>query len=207
MPSPIPVPIRRAIFRRWQHGQTVADIAPELNLPRRTVRHLIRRFRLSSGQALAPGYQRTARRPLAQEAVRRAALQLRQEHPRWGAGLIRLELPAMATRGTVPSERTLQRWFHQVGLGPAPKGRRPPRETRRAQRPHEVWQPDAKEQVRLRDGQRVSWLRITDEHSGAILWTKVFPPRVLGAGRGRCRATGNTPGLCPLGPTRAFPGG
>jgi hypothetical protein len=34
---------------------------------------------------------------------------------------------------------------------------------------------DAVEQIRLSQGPRVSWLRITDEFTGAILHTKVFP--------------------------------
>jgi hypothetical protein len=189
MPSPVPVPLRRALWRRWQSGQAADLIARELNLPLRTVRHLLRRFRVSGHQAVAPAYSRTPCRPPAQEEIRRAAVHLRQEHPSWGAGLIRLELPAPAAGGTVPSERTLQRWFRQAGLGPAPRGRRPPTETHRAQRPHQVWQMDAKEQVPLRGGQRVSWLRISDEHTGAILWTKVFPPGFVVPG-GSCRRAG-----------------
>jgi hypothetical protein len=36
---------------------------------------------------------------------------------------------------------------------------------------------DAAEQVPLRSGRRVCWLRIVDECSGAVLETVVFPPR------------------------------
>src|SRR5205814_1983882 len=60
-------------------------------------------------------------------------------------------------------------------LNPAPTGRRSAGESLRAQRPHETWQIDAAELVRLRSGERVSWLRIVDECSGAVLWTVVFP--------------------------------
>ena len=70
----------------------------------------------------------------------------------------------------------MQRWFHQAGLGPAPKGRRPALNPPRARQPHDVWQVDAKERILLQSGQRVSWLRIVDECSGAVLWTVVCPP-------------------------------
>jgi hypothetical protein len=45
---------------------------------------------------------------------------------------------------------------------------------RRATEAHEVWQMDAVECLRLQDGSGASWLRISDECSGAILATDVF---------------------------------
>lgn len=55
---------------------------------------------------------------------------------------------------------------------PSPR-RAPPRP--RATVPHQIWQLDAKEQVRLADGSRVCWLLATDEASGATLEPEVFP--------------------------------
>ena len=37
--------------------------------------------------------------------------------------------------------------------------------------PHDTWQMDAKERVRLGDGTLVCWLRLADEASGAVLLT------------------------------------
>src|SRR5262249_37769093 len=71
-----------------------------------------------------------------------------------------------------PAERTLQRWFLRAGLAPAPAGRRPPADSRRAERPHQIWQMDAAELVKLRTCQRICWLRIADECS--VKWTP-FP--------------------------------
>jgi hypothetical protein len=45
----------------------------------------------------------------------------------------------------------------------------------RAAVPHAVWQIDASEYIALATGQRVSWLRVIDECSGAVLQTVVFP--------------------------------
>ena len=207
MPAPVPFAIRQAIARRHQRGETPAAIARALGRPVRTVQHLVARGRRQGAAALVPAYPRGERpRPRAAARARDQAVGLRRDHPTWGAGLIRLFLQLPPGRRP-PAERTLQRWFRRDGLGPAPKGRRPAAApAARAGRPHDVWQVDAKEQVRLRSGQRVSWLRVVDECSGAVLWTRVFPPRVLaegppGGGPGRVAA-----GLRPVGPAGDRPG-
>jgi transposase len=209
MPVPVPVPVRQAIARRAQRGESPPAIARALGLPVRTVYHLIARSRHGGAAGLAPAYRRGERsRTRAAERLRAAALDLRREHPTWGAGLIRLRLKLPPGRPR-PAERTVQRWFRQAGLGSAPAGRRPAATTlpARAGRPHDVWQMDAKEQVRLRSGQRVSWLRIVDECSGAVLWTTVFPPRLLAPHPGG-QGPGRTPaGVRPLGPAGDDPGG
>jgi hypothetical protein len=173
MPRAIAVPIRQVIVRRWQHGQSAAEIAAALQLVPRSVRHLLQRA--AADLQLAPGYDRCGRqRAAAQQEVYGHALALRRQHPAWGAGLIRVFLHDRFTAQHVPSERTLQRWFHQAGLGPAPVGRQPQAQRAWANQPHEVWQVDAVEELRLNNGQRACWLRITDEFTGAILHTKVF---------------------------------
>ncbi|MDB5309620.1 MAG: hypothetical protein JWO38_3822 [Gemmataceae bacterium] len=174
MPRAIAVPVRRVIVRRWQRGQTAAEIAAALQLVPRSVRHLLRHA--AADPDLAPAYARCGRhRPAAEQAVYEHALDVRRQHPTWGAGLIRVFLRDRFAAPRVPSERTLQRWFHAAGLGPAPAGRQPHAQRTWADRPHEVWQIDAVEELTLKGGQRASWLRITDEFTGAILDTKVFP--------------------------------
>jgi hypothetical protein len=176
MPRPIPVPVRQAVFRQWQHGKESNRIAYSLHIAPRTVRQLVRRFRQQGTAGVVPSYPGRPRMP--RPAVP-AAVRLRQEHPTWGAGLIRVILGRQKSLGLLPSERTLQRWFQRAGLSAAPVGRRPGSNPERAKAPHEVWQMDAKEQTPLQTGQRVSWLRIVDECSGAVLWTAVFPPGKL----------------------------
>jgi hypothetical protein len=177
MPRPIPVPVRQAIWRRSQGGQDAPTIAAALGLATRTVRKLIRRFRRGGPTALAPSYDRCgAGTPKLPEPIVHAAVDLRRGHPSWGAGLIRVMLRRQRPGDPLPAERTLQRWFLRAGLAPAPAGRRSTADPRRAERPHEVWQMDAAEQVALKTGRRVSWLRLVDECSGAVLRTVVFPP-------------------------------
>ena len=102
-------------------------------------------------------------------ALHQQTLALRRQHPSWGAGLIRVFLMREHGPSDVPTERTLQRWLCRAGLGPAPKGRRPKTTAPRATRPHEVWQMDAKERVRLRGGEQVSG-RSHDSSFSAISW-------------------------------------
>jgi hypothetical protein len=74
----------------------------------------------------------------------------------------------------IPHPRTIQRWLEAASLAPAPSGRKSPHRPR-SPVPHERWQVDAADQLRLGNGQLTSWLRLTDECSGAILKTVVFP--------------------------------
>lgn len=174
MARALAVPVRLAVFRRWQRGQTAAEIADALALAPRTVRHLLQRFRRRP-EGLAPAYDRCGwPRPWPDPAVYQQALELRRLHPGWGAGLIRVVLRERWPKAVLPSTRTLRRWFSRAGLGPAPRGRKPSPPRDRATRVHDVWQMDAVEQLRLRDGRRASWLRLTDEFSGAVLHTKAF---------------------------------
>jgi hypothetical protein len=89
--------------------------------------------------------------------------------------MIRLELEESAEK--LPCARTIQRYLRQAGLQPASAGR--PRSSSprlsRAERPHQGWQMDASEDLRLKNGQGVCWLRVVDECSGAFLRTVIFP--------------------------------
>lgn len=182
MPRSVPVIVRQAMFQRWQKGVPVSTLAEEMGLSERTVRNLVRRFVQRGKQGLQVDYARCATKAPPKSSVAfQTAIQMRQQHPSWGAGLIRILL--MEELKASPSERTLQRWFRQTKQTPAPPGRRPSSDAYRACRPHEVWQMDAAEQMVLAGGQGASWLRLVDECSGAVLQTTVFPPKVLEPGR------------------------
>jgi transposase len=176
MPRPVPVPVRRALLRRWEQGQTVGQIAEALSLSRVTVRRLIRRSRERGAEGLEPDYRRAPDAAALASGLRDAALQCRREHPAWGAELIRIHLLQRAWSEPVPSARTLQRWLLRANLAPAPAGRPPKDNPARATTPHETWQMDAKELIKIGTNELVSWLRLVDECSGAVLRTAVFPP-------------------------------
>jgi hypothetical protein len=199
MPTPIPLPLRQQIWLRHQQGQEAMIIAHALQLCPRTVQHLVQRLQARGRDGLQTDYHAPTAAPLAAEPLRHEALFLRQEHPTWGAGFIRIRLQARHPSLPLPSERTLQRWFRQVRQPAAPPGRQPAGPRLRADRPHAVWQVDACERIRLAGGQLVSWLRGVDEFTGAVLGTRVFPPGVLDSGAGPPDATLLTAAVWPLG--------
>jgi hypothetical protein len=188
MPAPLPLPLRRLILRRSQQGQDATTIADALKLRPRTVRHLLQRF-AEQPDDLRPAYRPGPGRPAQQQSVYDLAWALRQDHPTWGAGYIRLRLADTFAPTDLPSERALQRWFRQHQHPPAPPGRRPASAvaSARARSPHDCWQMDAVEQLRLSTGVGVCWLRLVDECSGAFLDTSVFSPLLLGPCSGHAR--------------------
>jgi transposase len=183
MPAPIPMPVRQVIFKRWRKGESVVILAKELNLSVRTVQHLIRRFDVRGQNGLETDYARCSTNKLPTDSNSfQKAIAMRQQHPGWGGGLIRVVLKEQGIE-SCPSVRTLQRWFRRSLSASAPPGRRPASDDRRAHAPHDVWQMDAVDQLPLASGQQVSWLRVVDECSGAVLQTTIFPPAFLEFGQ------------------------
>jgi hypothetical protein len=207
MPPPIPLPLRQQVWARHQQGQGATAIARELHLCPRTVQHLVQRLHTRGHAGVQTDYHAPPPPAAAPEQVRREALFLRQEHPAWGAGFIRVRLRARHPSAALPSERTLQRWFGRTREPAAPPGRKPAREHRRACAPHAVWQVDASERMRLATGQLVSWLRGVDEFTGAVLGTRVFPPRPLEPGAARRHAAVPAAAVPPLGAAGGPAGG
>jgi hypothetical protein len=176
VPAPIPPSLRQQIWDRHLQQQSAPAIAAALQLPPRTVRHLLRLFR-TQGQPTQPRFDLCGRRRCPHfTALRLRVLDLRRQHPRWGAQRILAQLIVDNASGQeeLPDPSTIRRWLHQAGLAPAPRPRRAP-PAPRASGPHEIWQMDAAEGKTLRSGQRVSWLRLVDEASSAVLFSRVFP--------------------------------
>ena len=172
MPAPVPLPVRAALWQAHRQGSDSACLARRFGLAPRTVRHLLRCARLAGDQPPAPRQRPAPPGPRSPADLVDRALGMRREHPDWGAVLIRVMLQRQGVTD-LPQPRTLQRWLAAAGLAPAPPGRRGPHRPR-SPAPHQTWQVDAQDQLRLAGGQLVSWLRLTDECSGAFLRTAVF---------------------------------
>lgn len=177
MPQAIPVALREVIVERHQHGDSLTQIAEQLGLSVWTVRTLWRRYRDHGSAGLAPHYAGCGRPgPRCERRVYRGALWLKRAHRNWGAPLIRTLLQQRWPEASVPTARNLQRWFRAVGINTSPRQRVPRAPIQRATQVHETWEMDAKEQMQLADGSGVSWLTLSDEKSGAILDSRLFPP-------------------------------
>ena len=153
MPRATDLSLRLALDRMARLGATASEIARQLDLPLSTVRGLTRRA-LQAGAdhtpaALQPRYHACGPRPLAAPPALETTLELRRQHPRWGAGRIRVELMRMNLRHELPSSRTIQRWLRRHDLAPAPPGRPRGSSWQRAEHPHDTWQVDAVDQKRI----------------------------------------------------------
>jgi hypothetical protein len=167
----------RRFFQRWQQHDTPVDIVRRFRISLRCAQRLLDRFARDGEAGLMPHYARCGQQqPQATPAtVVARCCQLRRDYPHWGAEMIRLELQAQGENP--PTAHTIRRYLRDAGLQPAPVGRRVrPRlpVVPRAERPHQGWQMDASEEIVLQTGQRVCWLRVVDECSGAFLQTIVF---------------------------------
>lgn len=175
MPAATPMVEREEIMRRQQAGERYTQIADEMRLPYMTVRGICKHYERTG--KVQPNYEACAKPGVRKDsAIFERAIQLKQAHPRWGAGLIWVELAEAFAESQLPSERTLQRWFHRAGVAVSVVSeRREGSVVQRGQAAHEVWAMDAKEEIRLGDGTYASWLVISDEASGSVVHTAVFP--------------------------------
>ena len=185
MPTAIPLPTRQLIVQRHLNGESLPSIACALDLSVWTVRKLWRRYARNAQQgvaALPARYEQCGQHgPQAHPLIYRAALHLKRAHPGWGGGLVCQILRQRWPHLPVPTQRTLQRWWRQKGLN-QPRRRLPPQNRSRGGQPHQVWQVDATDQLKLADGTYASWLLVSDEASGALLAAEVFPPQTLAIG-------------------------
>jgi transposase len=208
MPRPIPFPVRQAVIQRFQSGESVSEMAATLQLPARSIRALLSQFQQRGESGLTPNYSHCGRRRSPEnDRMCEWVLKWRKQHPKWGAGRLRVELTHKFPHETLPSERTLGRWLCALGETPAPPGRPAKFEYVRASSPHDVWQVDAGEQKKLASGKMVSWLRFVDECSGAVLRTFVFSPRALQLRSRSGRAEAFSPCFSGVGLARLCAGG
>ena len=177
MPVALATSIRRRIVEAHLGGESLKAISHREHLSYSCVRTSWRRYRQGGLEGLGPDYQNCGHRgPGRDDLIYRAARYLKYRHRQWGAPLIRLKLKQRYPDRFLPSIRTLQRWFKKADLAPIRK-RLPQPDRSWAQVCHDVWQIDAKEQLTLEEGTAACYLTLTDEHSGALLETPVFPPQ------------------------------
>ena len=179
MPAATCISDREEIVCRHKSGETLAQIAREMNLAYMTVHGVWQHYH-QTGQ-LKPNYQACAHTKVRTDpAIYEQAVALKALHPTWGAGLIWVELAEQFAEADLPSERTLQRWFHRGGVAQhwTHDSHKEP-SVGRGQQPHAVWAMDAKEDMTLADGSYASWLLIGDEGSGALLQADLFPREAL----------------------------
>lgn len=172
--------MRRQIVNRHKDGEPLTKIAEALAMPYESVRNVWRLYRHEG--RIEPNYAACGREITASRRVYRAALFLKRCHPSWGAGLIRQIIVDKWPEEAVPHVRSLQRWFRAAGINtPRRKRIRSEHPLGRGKAPHNIWEMDSREQIKLANGEKVSWLVISDEASGSVLEGDVFPLRQSGS--------------------------
>lgn len=179
MPQAVSMAVRLSLVASYSQGKNISTLAKDFKISRKTVRELLKRHQSLGIEGLKPNYRHCGKsRRDGDDLVFRAARCLRTWHPTWGGEKIRSELLLLRPDLKLPHPRTFVRWFHQSGqLEPRLKNLLPESPKRLAQRLHEVWQIDAKEEIRTTDGNKQCWLNIVDEYSGMTVPSGVFPPQ------------------------------
>jgi hypothetical protein len=183
MGKAIDVELRRSILAGFQKEESYVSLAARWGVSVASVRTICRRSLVSEEAALYPHYEACGRLgPNQTDLVYRASCFLKRYHPKWGAPFILVKLTEKYPTLPLPKACTLQYWFKAVGLSPKPKRRVAPltHSSRKAESPHDIWQIDAKERVKLHgasaEKKEVCWLSIVDEYSGGALAASVFSP-------------------------------
>ena len=171
-----PLSLRQSVIKLRFDGLSLIAISEQTGVPHSTVRRLCRRqAQLGDEWALTPNYSGCGKIGAdSHDWCYRASLWLRRLHPQWGAPLIRLKLAQKYPHRVLASERTIQYWIKASVL---PKTRNKVLKEPKiwANLPHDIWQTDGKEQQKLLDGRPFCWLTMTDERSGGVIDTPVFP--------------------------------
>jgi hypothetical protein len=187
--SPLSAEEQAYLIRRKQSGATHQAVADELQCAWETVRKHWQRHR--RGRVAAKrGRPKRGVLSTYPPPVRAKAVDLKQAHPHWGPANVRIELQKclQLTEPALPSPARLAALFkaecpqavqpHQRGLfRQAPPGP--------ARQPHQRWQLDAKERVRLTDGTQVTVLEARDPAGGLMIISQVWV--TPSAGGGGCR--------------------
>jgi hypothetical protein len=174
------MPIREQILSLKEQGKTYLQIGEVLGLSRHSVRGICRRVQKAGKAALKPSYENCGKREIHFERLLwRSAIFLKRRHPTWGGGIIRVILKQRWPERTLPTVRTLQRWFLKAGLATTPAPSNPQPHRARAKEVHHCWQVDAVSHQTLADGTQACWLSATDEASRAIVVASAFPLKAI----------------------------
>ena len=159
---------------RASAGASVSELCRELGISRQTGHKWLRRYRESGYEGLEEQSRRPKTAPLATaEDIVLSILELREAHPRWGAGKL-VHLLRRRFGAGAPSERTIVRILERAGRIRKRVRRRGLSLVERApevvaKAPNDVWTIDFKGWWRVADGQRCEPLTVRDAFSRFVL--------------------------------------
>jgi transposase InsO family protein len=174
--TPLTKAEKEFILQRKRAGATLGQIAQELACSLETSRKW---WRLGQKECTQRPRGRPKRGALSTypETLRAKAVELKQAHPHWGPASIKLELQrdAQWREGQLPSDARLSVLFREVCPDAVqPRNRRATRpQSYTVKYPHQRWQIDAKEGVRL-GKEFANLLEVRDRFTGLMIVAQAF---------------------------------
>jgi len=168
---------RREMMRLGEEGHTYAAIAEQIGVSFWTTRKWMRHGKRCGFEKLASCYGRPVTGPMAgfDPIVRYVALRLKKEHPKWGAAYVLKKLSERPSlRGKkLPGSTTIWRYWRSFGNRIFLK-RDPSRsKVLPSDKPHGVWQMDAKESMQIPGVGLVSFNQARDEFGRVTVMHRV----------------------------------
>ncbi len=154
--------------------ESVAEICRVYGISRKTAYKWRKRYEEEGEAGLEDRHRAPAHQPHGMgEEIGKAIVELREEHPRWGARKLKAYLERHFGGLRWPAASSMGELLRREGLSqPRRKRRRTPRQTEplaHAKAPNQVWSADFKGHFRCGDGARCDPLTITDGYSRYLL--------------------------------------
>lgn len=168
-----------SIDKRWLivserlSGKNLLEISKEQHISYSTVKRIWSRYKKEGEKGLKPSYENCGRTGSRYAKFYDLAITLKQENPSWGSPYILTILSKEYPNENLPKVRALQNWFSRLNLN-KPKLERPQQVALEIQHVHDCWQIDAKENIKLSDGNKYCYLTTVDVKSGIALEAPVF---------------------------------
>lgn len=174
-----PMSERLKFVSRYLEGEKMSDLCAEFEISRKTGYKLVRRYDEAGTSAFLDRSRAPKCHPnQTPAAVEKAIVDLRQQHPTWGAPMIRsylgrkktIKVPAASTVHAILQRHDLVKAKHRRSGIARARGTH----LTRPDRPNALWCTDFKGQFRLGDGKYCYPLTVTDQKSRFLLGCDAF---------------------------------
>jgi len=165
---------RIRFIARLEEGESVAELAREFGISTKTAFKFWGRWKREGVLGLEDRSHAVDRIPhRTPDEIVALMIALRNEHPNWGARILKTRLETLYPGVRIPSAGTVHAWIKKHGLTRARKQRMrtPPSVStlRRSETPNDIWATDFKGQFRLGNSKLCYPLTVTDLFSRYIV--------------------------------------
>ena len=171
MSNPLSYSHRMQIIKLRESGMSYSAISKEVKCSIRTAQRLWSSYQKKGELGLKTKYHQSGRKRAYSSAIQAKIEGYNGSSV--GAPYVRSILLQDYPEEAVPHERTIQRWWSKGNMECyLPKSTKST--SNWTGEVHHTWQIDGKSELKLQDGQKLSWIKIADEASGSDLQTRLF---------------------------------